>query len=206
MRTQKSSAESKQTTNQAIGLALRDLRIKSGLSARELATLSDVSVAMISRTENGQVSPSISTLEALASALDVPMVSLLRETSHHHSDFTFVKAGEGLKSTRIVNNHRHDYVNLGIHVRRDIIFGARLVTLVKQDAALPIYVGHGVAFIYVISGRAVYQYGKQDIELNPGDSLSMDAELRYGFSHLITPVFEFLAVQVETAAQSASLK
>lgn len=204
MRTQKNNSDPKRTTDQAIGIAVRDLRIKSGLSARELASMSGISAAMISRTENGQVSPSISTLDALASALNVPMVSLLRETSNDHSDFTFVKAGEGLKSTRIVNDHTHEYVNLGIHVRHDVIFGARLVTLVKQNAALPVYVGHGVVFIYVISGSAIYQYGKQEIELNPGDSLSIDAELRHGFSGLITPVFEFLAVQAEAAMRVAS--
>jgi len=33
---------------------------------------------MISRIENGQVSPSLATLEALAAALNVPVVSLIR--------------------------------------------------------------------------------------------------------------------------------
>lgn len=186
------------STDQAIGAALKDLRMKSGLSARQLAEKSGISAAMVSRIENGQVSPSISTLDALASALEVPMVSLFRETANGHSDFTFVKAGEGLKSTRIVKDHMHEYINLCLHTRRDVQFGARLVSLVRQDAQPPLYVGHGVVFVFAIKGTAIYSYGNREIELNPGDSISIDAELKHGFSRIVTPEFEFLTVQSES--------
>ncbi len=185
------------STDKAIGLALRDLRSKSELSARQLAEASGVSAAMVSRIENGQVSPSISTLSALADALKVPLVSLFRETTSDHSDYTFVKAGEGLKSTRLVNDHRHDFVNLALHPRRDLCFGARLVTLKKQDAQPPIYCGHGVVFIYAVSGKALYSYGNQEFEMEAGDSISIDAELRHGFVKVLTAEFAFLTVQAE---------
>lgn len=186
------------TTDEAIGAALKDLRMKSGLSARQLAAIANISPAMVSRIENGQVSPSISTLDALASALEVPMVSLFRETSNRHCDFTLVRAGEGLKSTRIVKEHSHEYVNLCLHTRRDVLFGARLVTLVRQDAQPPIYVGYGVVFVYAIKGTAIYRYGDQEMELNPGDSISIDAEVKHGFSRILTPEFQFLTVQSES--------
>ena len=108
--------------DRAIGSALKDLRIGNGYSARKLAELSGVSGAMISRIESGQVSPSISTLSALAAALQVPLVSLFRETTSNYSDFTFVKNGEGLKSNRIVDQHTHEFVSLAIHTRRDLQF------------------------------------------------------------------------------------
>ena len=43
-------------TDLAIGSTLRDLRQALDLTARKLATIADVSAAMISRIENGQVS------------------------------------------------------------------------------------------------------------------------------------------------------
>ena len=52
--------------DRAIGASLKDLRLERGLSARGLAEQSEISAAMISRIENGLVSPSIGTLEALA--------------------------------------------------------------------------------------------------------------------------------------------
>ncbi len=182
----------------AIGSALRNLRESQGLTAKELAGKSKVSAAMISRIENGQVSPSISTLNALANALEVPMVSLFRETTHGaHVDYTHVKAGEGLVSTRQIGQHTHDFINLAFHTRRDLQFEARMVTLVRQQAKPPTYVGHGVVFIYVVEGEALYIYGQTDILLKAGDSLSVDAELNHGFKQVISAQFRFLSVQAE---------
>jgi len=181
----------------AIGSALRDLREGRQMTARQLAASSDVSAAMISRIENGQVSPSISTLNALARTLEVPLVSLFRETATGNTDFTHVKQGEGLKSTRIVDDHSHEYVNLSFHPRRDIQFQARMVTLVEQSGKLPRYVAHGVVFIHVLEGEAIYRYGQREITLKTGGSLSVDAELSHGFVELLTPKFVFLTVQAE---------
>ena len=181
----------------AIGLSLRDLRERRGLTARQLAANADVSAAMISRIKNGQVSPSISTLSALSRALDVPLVSLFRETTKDHTDFTHVKKGEGLKSTRIIDDHSHEYVNRAFHRRRDLQLEANMVTLVRQDARPPVYIGHGVVFLYAVEGEAVYGYGQRDITLKAGDSLSLDAELSHGFKKVVTPRFTFLSVQAE---------
>jgi transcriptional regulator with XRE-family HTH domain len=183
--------------DQAIGASLRDLREKSGLSAKQLSVNSGVSAAMISRIESGQVSPSITTLNALSKTLNVPLVSLFRGTTAGNADFTFVKKGEGLKSTRIVDMHSHDYVNLALHTRHDLQFEARLVTLIKQDAKPPVYVGQGVVMVYVLSGEAIYGYGDREFKLEPGDSLTLDAEMDYGFREIISPEFTFLTVQAE---------
>ena len=181
----------------AIGSALKDLRMAQSLSARQLAQMSDISAAMISRIENGQASASIATLSALAEALQVPLVSLFRETTTNYADYTLVRKGEGLKSTRIVDEHFHDFVNLAVHTRRDLQFGSRMVTLTQQDAKPPIYIGHGVVFIYALEGEAIYSYGQQEFHLVSGDSISIDAELRHGFTKVVTPTFRFLTVQAE---------
>lgn len=181
----------------AIGSAVRDLRENLDLTARQLAAQSGVSAAMISRIENGQASPSIATLSALSRALDVPLVSLFRETTSDHADFTHVVANEGLKSTRIVGGHSHEFINLAFHTRRDLQFEARMVTLVRQTASPPVYIGHGVVFIYAVAGEAVYGYGPREIVLKQGDSLSIDAELSHGFKRVVSPEFSFLTVQAE---------
>ncbi|MBT5265066.1 MAG: helix-turn-helix transcriptional regulator [Rhodospirillaceae bacterium] len=181
----------------AIGSALRNLREDRELTARQLSAQAEVSTAMISRIENGQVSPSIATLSALSRALNVPLVSLFRETASHHADITHVKRGEGLKSTRSSDGHSHDYTNLAFHRRRDLQFEAHLITLRRQDARPPIYIGHGVVFIHALEGEAVYCYGQREITLKPGDSLSLDAELNHGFKSVITDAFKFLSVQAE---------
>jgi len=183
--------------DRAIGASLRELRRLRGQSARGLADLSGVSAAMVSRIENGLVSPSIGTLEALAEALEVPIVSLFRNARTDHTDYTLVRHGEGLKSTRIAEDHSHECVNLAMHARKDLRFQARQVTLLRDGGPPPTYVGHGVVFVQVVSGEAVYRYGQKLISLREGDSISVDAELNHGFVEVLTPEFTFLTVQAE---------
>ena len=184
-------------TDLAIGAALNDLRKNKGLTARQLARDAKVSAAMISRIENGQVPPSISTLRALSAALDVPLVSLFRETAAEYADYTHVKSGKGLRSARLIGEHSHAFVNLAVHTRRDLQFAAHMMTLVRQEARPPDYVGHGVVFLYAIAGKAVYEYGPREIVLETGDSLSLDAELRHGFKEVLSDEFTFLTLQAE---------
>lgn len=183
--------------DQAIGSALRDLRENQTISARQLAEKSGISAAMISRIENGQVSPSISTMTALSNALDVPFVSLFRDMVSERTDFTHVKKGSGVSSTRLVGEHIHHYTNIASHRRRDLNFEAHMVTMTPQDCESPRNVGHGVVLLHVLKGSAKYQYGKQELTLSVGDNLSFDAELIHGFSEILTPEFIFLSVQAE---------
>lgn len=182
----------------AVGRALRELREQNKLTARDLAADSGVSAAMISRIENGQVSPSLSTLNALAQSLQVPVVSLFRETATATADITHVKGGAGLKSIRTAGKHEHEFTSLGFHKRRGLRFESLLVTLERrEDAQPPVYNGHGCLFLYVLEGEAIYQYGERKIHLTEGDSLSLDAELRHGFHEVLTPKLRFLSVQAE---------
>jgi len=185
------------SNDRAIGAALRDLRETQALSARELATQSGVSAAMISRIENGQVSPSISTMTSLCNTLNVPLVSLFRDVATERTDFTHVPKGSGIVSTRLMGEHIHHYINLAAHRRRDLNFEAHKVTITPQDFDIPRYIGHGVLFLHIIDGAGIYQYGKQAITLNEGDSLSIDAELLHGFKEILTPELTFLSIQTE---------
>ena len=183
--------------DRAIGASLKELRVQRGQSARRLANASGISAAMVSRIENGLVSPSVGTLAALAEALEVPIASLFREAHTDHTDYTLVRHGEGLKSTRITEQHSHEYINLSWHVRKDLRFQARRVELLRDGGPPPTYVGHGVVFVQVLEGEAVYRYGQEKFTLRTGDSISVDAELNHGFVEVLSPKFVFLTVQAE---------
>lgn len=185
--------------DRAVGRALKELRDFNAFTARDLAARSGVSAAMISRIENGQVSPSLSTLQALARALDVPVVSLFRETATSTADITHVKRGKGLKSMRLAGPHEHEFTALGFHRRPNLRFESILVRLERRpDIRPPIYTGHGCLFLYILEGEAIYQYGGRDIRLEAGDSLSFDAEVGHGFKEVLSDEVTFLSVQSES--------
>ena len=59
------------------GAAVRDLRIRAGLSALELSRRSGVARGTLAQLESGTGNPTVETLYALADALGVPLADLL---------------------------------------------------------------------------------------------------------------------------------
>ncbi|MGB5870246.1 MAG: helix-turn-helix domain-containing protein [Albidovulum sp.] len=183
----------------AVALALRRQRIAAGLAIRDLGRASGVSSAMISRIENAQVSPSLSTLEALARALSVPVISFFQHTIQT-ADIHFVKAGEGLPAKRFAPDHVHDYRVLAKFTDNSLNFSAARVTLHrKDDGTHPVYFGRGYVFLTVTEGACTYSCGGTEFEMAPGDSLSFDAQLRHGVQSIKTENVTVVTVSANPA-------
>ena len=78
---------------QAVGEQVRLLRTQRGLSLRSLAAQTDFSPSFISQLENGQVSPSISSMERIAAALGVSLVDFFAAASQADGGLV-VRAGD----------------------------------------------------------------------------------------------------------------
>ena len=59
------------------GLRLKSIREKKGISLRKLETLSNIDFSQIHRIEKGVTNPSLTTILALAEALEIKVVELL---------------------------------------------------------------------------------------------------------------------------------
>ena len=62
----------------AIGREVRAFRRRQEVTVAELATTTGLSIGMLSKIENGNTSPSLTTLQTLANALSVPITSFFR--------------------------------------------------------------------------------------------------------------------------------
>ena len=76
----------------AIGSQVRRYRSQMELTVTELANRAELSPGMLSKIENGNISPSLATLRALSTALHVPVTALFRQFEEQR-DATFVPAG-----------------------------------------------------------------------------------------------------------------
>ena len=86
------------TLEQSLGAQIRRLRRRAELTGAELAANADLSPGMMSKIENGLISPSLATLQAVCAALNVPL-SQLFSTFEERRDCSFVKAGLGCDSS-----------------------------------------------------------------------------------------------------------
>jgi transcriptional regulator with XRE-family HTH domain len=177
----------------AIGHGVRAFRKAAGLGGMELARLAGLSSGMLSRIENGSISPSLATLQALARALQVPVTALFREFEEVR-DTTFVRAGEGLRVSRDGPRIGHEYRILGHTTSKRIAIEPYLMSYNDVAEVFPVFQRAGNEFIYILEGELTYRHGKKLYNMSRGDSLLFDAEVPHGPEELIAIPVIYLAV------------
>jgi DNA-binding XRE family transcriptional regulator len=173
---------------------VREFRRRLGWTVGRLATESHLSKGMLSKIENMQASPSLSTLARLAEALRVPVTAFFRGLSEEQ-DVVFVKAGSGLDIHHKGSGPGHRYQMLGNMRAPHDSLEPVLVTLTERTEMFPLYQHAGTELIFMISGKMEYAYGSARYLLEPGDTLQFVGEVMHGPGDLISLPIQFLAVK-----------
>ena len=176
-----------------IGAEVRRLRKSLDLTMAELAASSGISAGMLSKIENGAISPSLATLDSLGKALNVPISRLFAETEERR-DCSFVKAGSGVRIDRRGTKAGHLYDLLGHSLAGEIGVEPYLITL-SEDALPYTHFRHaGVEFLYMLSGKVRYRHADRSYMMGPGDALFFDAAARHGPEELIEKPMRYLSI------------
>jgi transcriptional regulator with XRE-family HTH domain len=155
-----------------VGKSLRKLRDERGLTIRVLASQSGLAVNTLSLIENGKTSPSVSTLQQLASALDVPITAFF-EAERPERKVTHLSAHSRQRAT--FESGFIEDLGTGVRSRKIEPF---VVTLEPHASSgdLPIvHTGH--EFVFCLEGRLTYVIEDQEYLLEEGDSLLFEAHL-----------------------------
>jgi transcriptional regulator with XRE-family HTH domain len=165
-------ASSELTSEINVGLHLRELRTKRGLSIRSLATQSGLNVNTLSLIENGKTSPSVSTLQQLANALEVPITAFF-ETDIPKNDISYHKAGQCPRAAFAHGTLEDLGAGLTLQGQRPF-----LVTLEPGADSGPDPIVHtGREFVFCLKGHLSYTIEDRVYQLDPGDSLLFEAYL-----------------------------
>jgi transcriptional regulator with XRE-family HTH domain len=179
----------------AIGHEVRTLRKKLNLTVADLASATGISSGMLSKIENGNISPSLASLQALAGALGIPLTALLRGFEERRSA-SYVKSGEGLSIERRGTRAGHHYNLLG-HIDNNssgVTVEPYLITLTTESDVFPTFQHEGLEFLYMISGEVVYRHANLLYRMRAGDSLLFDADAPHGPEQLIRLPARYLSL------------
>ena len=176
-----------------IGAEIRRLRKSLDLTMAELAASSGISAGMLSKIENGGISPSLATLDSLAKALNVPISRLFAETEERR-DCSFVKAGAGVRIDRRGTKAGHLYDLLGHSLAGEIGVEPYLITLSKDAVPYTHFRHAGVEFLYMLSGKVRYRHAERTYVMESGDALFFDAAARHGPEQLIEAPMRYLSI------------
>lgn len=155
-----------------VGGRLRDLRSKHGYSLRTLANRSGLNVNTLSLIENGKSSPSVSTLQQLAQALDVPLSAFFAsEPLEKRVIYTPItqRPQAVFGSTQMQN--------LGKDFAGSVVQPFVVTINPSEGSGEQIIVHTGHEFVYCLSGSIRYQIDGDEYLLQSGDSLLFEAHL-----------------------------
>ena len=165
----------------AIGHEVRTLRKKLGITGSDLANATGISLGMLSKIENGNTSPSLTTLQALAKALGVSVTAFFSRFEEVRNA-SFVKAGQGVELERRGTRAGHQYNLLG-HIGQNaagVVVEPYLITLTADSDVFPTFQHEGLEYLYMLEGSVRYRHADKLYLMEPGDSLFFDADAPHG--------------------------
>ncbi len=189
------SGEREKVLEIAIGREVRARRKQQNTTVAELARVTGLSIGMLSKIENGNTSPSLTTLQLLADALSVPLTSFFRQFEERR-EAVHTRAGQGVELDREGTRANHQYSLLG-HIGANgsgVIVEPYLITLTAESDVFPTFQHGGIETIYMLEGEVDYRHGDRVYPLKPGDTLFFDADAPHGPEHLVRLPARYLSV------------
>jgi transcriptional regulator with XRE-family HTH domain len=184
------AAVATQTT--PVGARVRALREAMGLSLRDLAERSGVSAPMLSQVERGGTSPTLATAERIASGLDLTLSQLLRLDERGHVVVT--RAAQ--RRARDRGGHRTEELTPPLPGQRADVSLHVLEPGASTGRAgdPPLHEPGARETAVVLMGRPALMIDDERHDLEPGDSVTFDADLTHHFINDGDIAAEFLAV------------
>lgn len=199
-----------------LGSRLRDIRLKAGLTLRELARQVDVSPSFVSQIENGKSQPSVATLYAFAKLLNVSVDDLFENRpavpQHSTDDVDAITRGdlrhppvawqpsEYSNRVSVVHPSHRSRLNMAAGVNWErlaatperavsfmkIVYGPGATSTEGGDT-----VSHeGYEYGYVLAGELEVTIGDEVFTLHDGESLGFDSSIPHSFKNTGTIDFQ----------------
>jgi transcriptional regulator with XRE-family HTH domain len=200
-----------------LGSRLKDIRLKAGLTLRELARQVDVSPSFVSQIENGKSQPSVATLYSFAQLLNVSVDELFETKPAPESASTSTHAVEVLNRSDVKSPsdawHPSEYANrvsvvhpshrsrltmaagvtwerLTATPERDVNFMKIVYAPGANSTDAGVAVTHeGYEYGYVISGEVEVTIGDETFTLHAGESLGFDSSIPHSLKNTGTVDF-----------------
>lgn len=179
----------------AIGREVRAFRRQQSMTVADLAALTGLSIGMLSKIENGNTSPSLTTLQLLANAMSVPITSFFRGFEEAR-EAVHTKAGEGVETERAGTRAGHQYQLLA-HIGANasgVLVEPYMITLNETSDVFPTFQHDGIEMLYMLEGEVDYRHGDKVFPLKPGDTLFFDADSPHGPEGLVKLPARYLSI------------
>lgn len=172
-----------------LGKKIREIRGLKGWTLKQLSEMSSLNINTLSLIENGKNSPSISTLQRLATSMDVPNKEFF-EPADPITPVIFTKLQErpqAISEKSIINN-------LGKGLSSSTLEPFVLTMQKHATSGGRALLHSGYEFVYCLSGKILYYIREEEYELTPGDSVLFSAQLSHHWENIYDGESQLLLV------------
>lgn len=168
-----------------IGSQVRHLRNQRDLTLQELSDLTGLSKPNLSQIENNIVTPPISTLLKISTALGVAIGTFFQKTNHDTSMVVVRKEDRyGIAKGPHISHIGYQYEPLA-YPKTDKNMEPFVVHMEERQADDIVFNNHkGEEFLFVLDGELEFRYGDNLVILREGDSLYFDSSIPHGYRGL----------------------
>jgi transcriptional regulator with XRE-family HTH domain len=160
-----------------VGPRAKQIRLAKEIKLIDVAANAGISKGLLSRIENGRVSPSLPVLFALIGALGETPASFFEDMKPTtDKPFYILKHEQDYLPVTKEDSIGFHYFSIMSHTFSDITFNATLLKLDPQAQREPATT-EGMEFIYLIRGEINYNIGREAFAMNEGDSLFFDGRV-----------------------------
>jgi transcriptional regulator with XRE-family HTH domain len=167
--------------NYEIGDKVRALRLRKKMALVELGRHTGLSAALLSKIERSNIYPPLPTLLRIAMVFGVgldyffsdeskrPVVSVVRKKDR-------VRFPDTLEGTV---SYYFESLDFNANERKLSAYYADFQPVAEENA--PVHAHEGVEFIYILTGKLQMNIGRQQQELEEGDSIYFDAAVPHSY-------------------------
>jgi quercetin dioxygenase-like cupin family protein len=175
-----------------VATRVKTLREVSNKTPEQVAAMLGVPLEEYRRFESGEADISVSVLYEIANYFRVELTALLTGEERRLHHYNLVRSGEGPSVERRREYRYQDLAFNFAHKKMETF----LVTVEPRSSDTPEHFNHhpGQEFNFVLEGTLKVVVGKNELVLNPGDSLYFDSGQDHAMVALQKKPARFLAV------------
>lgn len=161
-----------------IGKRIKEIRLSKGKTLNDLSKKTEFTKGYLSKLENSEKGPPVSTLIRIAKALEVNLSEIFGESTEPES-VSLVKKGERKIIVRDGTQFGYNYQSLAYKFPKRHMDPYLLTRPPHRKKDICDFKHHGEEMFFILEGKMEFCYGENKYLLEPGDCMYIDSNIEH---------------------------
>lgn len=163
-----------------LGKKIRMIRKQNGLTLKEMANVCGLSSAFLSQVETGTVNPSLTTVKAVADALNISLGQLFTDKPSDEGTSSYLTKSENRKTFTVDGGIKFQLLTRGIDVPFEFLLNRFPPETTLGEG---FHTHEGTECVLLLEGELKVETGGEVHHLKPGDTLTMKSSVPHRVSN-----------------------